>query len=314
VKRNVGPGGHRGGTLAEKLQQRGQKKGRWWSPDTRFPLRKGGYDVEQVDRWLERIDNLREKGFAPARYTPPDGFISWWATPSYDPEAVDPFLAGLPAKAKAAGLCVLPAPPLGTIYFGSALQRKGDAGWRQFESDRTADWQRISDVPGVRLIRRSRKVTSTTGEVLLTRRKRMITLASGPELRLDRMPLPGRDADIQLSDGMTGEPVLWLRGCHFASEAGGQVLFPGRRYLTFPVSGSRPKNTVMTAVSESGSTMLWFRATRLAVEEEVIVSPDLSAAEREPVPGRGGQRNLGNLMMQLADGHQPAGAAGRRTG
>src|SRR5215469_14002064 len=61
LKRNVGLGGNGGGTFAEKLRQRGQRKGRWWSTDTRFPLAKGGYDVEQVDRWLERIDNLREK-------------------------------------------------------------------------------------------------------------------------------------------------------------------------------------------------------------------------------------------------------------
>jgi len=180
----------------------------------------------------------------------------------------------LPGEARTAGLRVLPAPPVGTIDFGYALQRKGGEEWRQFESDRAEDWQRVSDLPGMRLIRKSRKISSTTGEVLLSRRRRTITPASGPEFRLDRMPWSWSDADVQLSDSMTGEPALWLRACHIDREAGGMVLFPGQRYLTFPVRGSRPKNAVMTAVSESGSPVLWFRVTRL-VEEEVIVSPDL---------------------------------------
>jgi hypothetical protein len=79
---------------------------------------------------------------------------------------------------------------------------------------------------------------------------------------------------LQLDEAATGEPVLWLRGSHFEWEAGGQVLFPGRRYLTFPVSGTGPKNAVMTSVSESGRRVLWFRETRWTGEAEVIVSPD----------------------------------------
>jgi hypothetical protein len=178
--------GHGGGTLADKLRQRGQRAGRWWSTDARFPVRSGGYDIEQVNQWLERLASLGEKGFAPARYTPPDGFNRWWRGRGDDAAAVDRYLAGLPGEAAAAGLCVLPAPPPPPNPFyviGDALQRKGDAEWRRFESDRTSDWQRIGDLPGVRLIRRSLEITSTTGEVLLTRHRRTMTLTSGQGYR-----------------------------------------------------------------------------------------------------------------------------------
>ena len=86
----------------------------------------------------------------------------------------------------------------------------------------------------------------------------------------------GRDGGgRQLSDSGTGAPVLWIGGTNFNGNAGGYVLFPGKRYLVFPVSGTRRRHAVMTAVSESGTTMLWFRRLPKRVIE-IVVSPDCS--------------------------------------
>jgi hypothetical protein len=79
----------------------------------------------------------------------------------------------------------------------------------------------------------------------------------------------------QLTDSVTDDPVLWMRGTNFYWQAGGHVLFPEGRYLLFPVSGTRRRNAVMTAVSESGTTMLWFRRIPKRIIE-VVVSPDCS--------------------------------------
>ena len=50
------------------------------------------------------------------------------------------------------------------------------------------------------------------------------------------------------------------------------VLFPGQRWLRFPIQGSSVRNGVMTAVDEAGTTLLWFRKPRSGAAVEVIVS------------------------------------------
>jgi len=60
------------------------------------------------------------------------------------------------------------------------------------------------------------------------------------------------------------------------------VLLAGQRCLMFPIQGTRLGNSVMTAVSESGATVLWFRdVARKACE--VVVSPD-SGITKPPTP------------------------------
>ena len=51
------------------------------------------------------------------------------------------------------------------------------------------------------------------------------------------------------------------------------MLLPGQRCLVFPVTGTRLRNAVMTAVTESGHTALWFRRIARA-KYEIVVSPD----------------------------------------
>jgi hypothetical protein len=78
----------------------------------------------------------------------------------------------------------------------------------------------------------------------------------------------------------TGDPVLWVVGTHRYYNDAGAVLFPDRRWLRFPVQGSKLGNGVMMAVNESGTTVLWFRKVgprgdwRGPLAVEVIVSPD----------------------------------------
>ncbi len=115
------------------------------------------------------------------------------------------------------------------------------------------------------------KITGPSGEVLLMRRGRKMTLAGGRVLRLENQRPPRQ----QVVDSVTGDPVLWIGRCHSYHSADGSICFPGGQgYLRFPVTGTRASNAVMTAVNESGSTMLWFRRIRWWGSYEIVVSPD----------------------------------------
>jgi hypothetical protein len=187
----------------------------------------------------------------------------------YDREAVDRFLAALAGEAAAADLRMLPAPP-------DRLRDQSlfSAPARQHARERQTEWSRVADLPGVRLRRTNSltdsKITGCSGEVLLTRRGRTMTLADGQMLRLDNQRPPRQ----QVADSGTGDPVLWIGRCHSYRSADGYILLPGQRYLTFPVRGNRSGNAVMTAVTESGITMLWFRRIGWRREYEIVVSPD----------------------------------------
>jgi hypothetical protein len=227
-----------------------------------FLQRAKGYRRNEVRAYLERNADLREKGFAA---TPPKrGFSRKWRMVGYDPEAVDRHIKILAREGAASGLRVLPAFPVGT--------RVARRGWQQYQFD--GDWQHVSELPGVRVsltdskLRTVRQLTGSRGEVLLTRRFGTISLANGQVLRFDRRAQ-------QVTDPATGDPVLWIRGSNFNGSAGGHVLLPWQRYLVFPVSGTKLGNAVMTAISESGTAMLWFRRIpKHAALIEIVVSPD----------------------------------------
>jgi hypothetical protein len=234
-----------------------------------LPERARGYSRSAVRSYLELTRDLREKGFAPA---PGAVFPHNWRLSGYDPDAVDRHVTELARDAAAAGLRVLPALPTETgVPRTNRLGESKRAQRRRYESDEAAAWQHVGSLPGARLKvarskawRRVYTVAGNFGEVLLTRRSATTTLATGQVLRFERN---------QLTDSATGDQVLWIRGINFARIAGGLVLLPGQRYLVFPVTGSRPGNAVMTAVSESGTTMLWFRRMPKGVIE-VVVAPD----------------------------------------
>jgi hypothetical protein len=236
--------------------------------DALFPECARGYIRDAVDSYVERSAFLRDKGFAPA---PPEGFPRSQAGQGYDPAAVDRHVGELVRDAAATGLQVLPELVNDKIPYRVNRRERRRPDWRQHERDSEAEWRRVSDLPGTRLTVRARariadKITGPCGEVLLTRRAGILTLATGQALRIDW-------PDHQVTDTRTGDPVLWFCGLHFFGHAGGQILFRARRYLMFPVSGTGRRNAVMTAVSESATTMLCFRRIPKGMIE-VVVSPD----------------------------------------
>jgi hypothetical protein len=125
------------------------------------------------------------------------------------------------------------------------------------------------------------RITGNSGEVFLTWHGGTRTLATGEEFRVENQSLDptstSRWASTPhgrlLAHSGTGDPVLWIRGIHTNGNAGGYVLLPDQRFLLFPVRGTVPLNAVMTAITESGSTMLWFRRSATGLTE-VVVSPE----------------------------------------
>jgi hypothetical protein len=146
------------------------------------------------------------------------------------------------------------------------------------------EWDQFASLPGVHLRRTTSltgsKITGGSGELLLSRRGRTMTLAGGQVLQIDKR-FPDR---WQVADSGAASPVLWICNRHFDRQARGYVIFAGQaatqdfsernRDLGFPVKGSRAGKAVMSAViPASGTTVLWFR--RLAMREhEVAVSPE----------------------------------------
>ena len=110
-----------------------------------------------------------------ADYTLPDRSIRRRLVRGYDPEAVDQYLAQLAREAAAAGLRTLPALPASGGHHVRSLNR---AEWRQYGGERHAERRHVGDLPGLRLrrtgsyVKVTGEVTGSSGEVLLTRRRR----------------------------------------------------------------------------------------------------------------------------------------------
>jgi hypothetical protein len=237
----------------------------------RFPVCAGGYGRSQVRLRLQEIAGLPEKGFAPPFYMPLGGFRRNRFFRGYDPAAVDLFFDTLAGEAFSADLRVLPVAPqrTGAVDISRPPRRLG-AAWKQYERDSAAAWLLVSDLPGTRLrqVREAAKfkIIDGEGEALLTRRGRTMTLANGQTLAQD-------PSGSQIVDAATGDPVLWIKGAHRYQNAAGLVLLPGRRWLSFPVVGAGLRNAVMTAITESGITVMWIRRIERQVYE-VLLSPE----------------------------------------
>jgi hypothetical protein len=227
---------------------------------TDFPLRAGGYDCSAVQQHLAFIADLHDRGFAPRSFTftPPREVPRSSRRRECDPDAVDQFLDALASQAAASDLRVLPEVGLGTQ----------SPFWTKYARDCRAQWRGVSDLPGARLRRAGRKIIGSHGEVLLTSGGRELTLANGQVFSAG----PRNRIEAPVVSG-TGDPILWIRGRHRDLHADGIVLLPGQRCLVFPVKGTGRRNGVMTAVNESGATVLWFRKMGLRVYE-VVVSPE----------------------------------------
>jgi DivIVA domain-containing protein len=57
----------------------------------------------------------------------------------------------------------------------------------------------------------------------------------------------------------TGAPVLYTSGRHFDRRARASISFPDRRWLRFPIRGTRRANAIMTAVDEAGNSVARYR-------------------------------------------------------
>ena len=70
--------------------------------------------------------------------------------------------------------------------------------------------------------------------------------------------------------------ILYVSGWHYDRFDEGCVTFPDRRWLRFPVRGTRRSNGIMTAVDEGGNNVARYRVTgRLrATTVEITVHPD----------------------------------------
>ena len=74
----------------------------------------------------------------------------------------------------------------------------------------------------------------------------------------------------------TDTPMLYVSGWHYDRVDEGCVTFPDRRWLRFPVRGTRRSNGIMTAVDEGGNNVARYRVTGRgpATTVEITVHPD----------------------------------------
>lgn len=247
---------------------------------TEFPRVVRGYDPAQVDRRLLAMARLLDAGFSFATFTPQPAFAR--VMRGYDPEAVDRFFGTLASDGAPPTSPPGPLSPWRVAYGepeprdgsgardGGRRARRLSAARRRYARDCRAEWLGVSQLPGTRLRRTSgqtRTILGGYGEVLMMCRGDTLTVGDGGlVLRND----PGR---AQVVDAGTGDPFLrWIDGGSYR-RAWAVVLRPERRWLRFPVQGTRLRNAVMRAVDESDAEVLWFRKTNQTVTE-AIVRPD----------------------------------------
>jgi hypothetical protein len=237
-----------------------------------------GYSPIEANGWLAEVAACLDAGVRPATVMPPPSFsrgprgyditavkqyaLGFGGMPSEQPAPLDRSAGNLAGWLLDASLGLLPDPVRRFLRTS------------QYERDCDAEWLRVSGLPGTRLRRRgwwadAISVVGSDGQVLVTGSYiRLTVAASGQVIRWS-----GKRGQPYV-DAATGNPVLWKIGAHHYQRAETAVLFPGQRWLRFPVQGTRPRNGVMTAIDESGTTLLWFRKPGWGPAVEVIVSRD----------------------------------------
>lgn len=71
-------------------------------------------------------------------------------------------------------------------------------------------------------------------------------------------------ARVRVLAGGAGLPALYISGLHFDNIAGASITFPDKRWLRFPVRGTRRTDAIMTAVDDRGDSVVRYR----------LISPD----------------------------------------
>ena len=83
-----------------------------------------------------------------------------------------------------------------------------------------------------------------------------------------------KDFTLKSLADRAGPPVLYTGGTHIDRSPGGYVQFPGRRWLRFPVRGTRRSNAIMTAVDQEARQLARYMiGDRRMIH--VTVHPDL---------------------------------------
>lgn len=96
---------------------------------------------------------------------------------------------------------------------------------------------------------------------------------TGAEAARRNGPTARKDFSLKSLADRAGPPVLYTGGAHIDRTAHGYVQFPGRRWLRFPVRGTRRSNAIMTAVDQEGRQVAKYMiADRRAID--ITVHPD----------------------------------------
>jgi hypothetical protein len=96
----------------------------------------------------------------------------------------------------------------------------------------------------------------------------------------------------------TGMPILYTSGRNYRRTAGACITFPDRRWLRFPVRGTRQANAIMTAVDQAGNKIARYRVIGMIKGTSMPQFPGLwKAIEITVHPG---QPLTGELTLAIA--------------
>ncbi len=199
------------------------------------------------------------------------------------------------------------------------LALRGDfSGWRskgaarrrmsaELQKEVERDWQNFPNLPGLHLtVRKAGRgtwelVNDANGAVVVTSRQRRFMphpaisyqgrtyewrrltkkmVARNPERGKNLVEVGSGD----LVNVATGTAVLRSGGCHHDRRACARVYLTGRGELTFPVRGRTRTRALMSAIDESGNSLIQYRRTSYKPEPhfdrwgwtEVVIDPAAS--------------------------------------
>jgi DivIVA domain-containing protein len=251
---------------------------------------KGGYDKPQVDDLLDRIAAELDAGRPAGPLIANATIKTRNSVHGYEVDAVNWFLEQF-RTAEHSELAQMNADPWRDLAVGPyCIHREpGDPAWRirlSSPQEYADAWRDFARQPGTRLswVRTGagrRELRTTNLQTIASRAGLHTTLTAGGRTftwKRVRSSWPGiadtisrEDPDdpadmskrkaggkdpwlTQLRDE-TGIPVLY-------TAAGPYIKFPGRRWLRFPIRGTKRANAIMTAVDQAGNKVARYRLIR----------------------------------------------------
>jgi hypothetical protein len=114
-----------------------------------------------------------------------------------------------------------------------------------------------------------------------------------------------RDPNLREVLDETGKPILYASGRHFAHSDRACITFPDRRWLRFPVRGTKRANATMAAVDQTGNQVARYRIigsklrrTILWNMVEIAVHPDQELTDELVLAMTISARWLGSYFLQ----------------